>query len=152
MSDKLELTLQQELFCREYLVDLNGKAAAIRAKYSAKTAESQASRLLANPRVSIHLQKLMNERAKRTEINADYVLSTIRDTIERCRQGEPVEVWDHESKSMVKTGEWKFEYPGVLKGCELLGKHLKLWVERMEISGNVNLAEKIAKARARVKK
>ncbi len=37
---------QHELFCQEYLIDLNGTKAAKRAKYSEKTARIQASQLL----------------------------------------------------------------------------------------------------------
>jgi phage terminase small subunit len=44
------LTPKQQRFVAEYLVDLNGKQAAIRTGYSAKTAEQQASRLLSNVR------------------------------------------------------------------------------------------------------
>jgi single-stranded DNA-binding protein len=47
---------RQLLFVHEYLKDLNGKQAAIRAGYSPKTAESQASRLLRNVKV----QNLIN--------------------------------------------------------------------------------------------
>ena len=43
-SSKGALPPQQASFAREYLVDLNGKQAAIRAGYSPKTAEMQASR------------------------------------------------------------------------------------------------------------
>ncbi|WP_198585325.1 terminase small subunit, partial [Escherichia coli] len=39
-----KLTDKQELFAREYLKDLNGTQAAIRAGYSEKTANEQASR------------------------------------------------------------------------------------------------------------
>ena len=43
-----ELNPKQQRFVDEYLIDLNGKQAAIRAGYSEKTAEVQASRLLSN--------------------------------------------------------------------------------------------------------
>ncbi len=42
----MSLTPKQELFVREYLVDLNATQAAIRAGYSADTARQQGSRLL----------------------------------------------------------------------------------------------------------
>lgn len=46
-----KLTPKQRLFIHEYLVDWNGKQAAIRAGYSKKTAEVQACRLLRNAQV-----------------------------------------------------------------------------------------------------
>lgn len=70
----MALTAKQQLFVHEYLVDLNAKQAAIRAGYSAKTAEQQASRLLSNVKVQDAVQEAMNERSKRTEITVDRVL------------------------------------------------------------------------------
>lgn len=47
----MSLNPKQQRFVEEYLVDLNGTQAAIRAGYSPKTAEVQASRLLSNAKV-----------------------------------------------------------------------------------------------------
>ena len=52
MTDTAPLTPKQDQFVKEYLVDLNATQAAIRAGYSAKTANEQGSRLLANAKVS----------------------------------------------------------------------------------------------------
>ncbi len=51
--DKLlaELPKKQQRFVQQYLLDPNGKQAAIRAKYSERSAEVQASQLLRNPKV-----------------------------------------------------------------------------------------------------
>ena len=49
----------QQLFIMEYVVDLNGKQAAIRAGYSAKTAEVQASRLLSHVKVQAAIRKAL---------------------------------------------------------------------------------------------
>lgn len=73
----MELTPKQLLFCKEYLIDLNGTQAAIRAGYSKKTAEVQASTLLRNPKVKNYVQKLMDKRSDRIEITADRVLQEI---------------------------------------------------------------------------
>lgn len=68
---------RQEEFCRQYLIDLNGKQAAIRAGYSARTAEFQASRLLSNVKVQDYLQHVQAEARKRTDITRDEVLSEL---------------------------------------------------------------------------
>lgn len=81
------------------------------------------------------MAELKAAQSKRLEITADYVLTTIRDTVERCRQGVPVTEFNRDTKCMEPTGEWKFEHQGVLKGCELLGKHLKLFTEKHEHTG-----------------
>lgn len=54
----MALTDKQEMFCREYLVDLNATQAAIRAGYSDKTARSQANRMLTNVDIEKRIQEL----------------------------------------------------------------------------------------------
>lgn len=68
------LNAKQLCFVLEYLVDLNATQAAIRAGYSAKTAQEQGARLLSNAMVKAEIQKGMAEREKRTEITQDKVL------------------------------------------------------------------------------
>jgi phage terminase small subunit len=68
------LSPKQEQFCREYMVDLNGTQAAIRAGYSPKTANEQAAALLAKPSIKSRISELQEVREKRTCITADRVL------------------------------------------------------------------------------
>jgi phage terminase small subunit len=70
----ITLSVLQKRFVEEYLIDLNGKAAAIRAGYSPKKADAQASQLLGNPRVKLAVERAMAERSRRTGISADRVL------------------------------------------------------------------------------
>jgi phage terminase small subunit len=130
-----KLTPKQQCFVDEYLVDLNGARAARAAGYSARSAEAQASRLLTNAKVAAALSAAMVGRSKRVEITADFVLTAIRDTVARCQQAEPVMMRNSDGE-LVATGEYKFDAQGVLRGCELLGKHLGLYVERRIISGD----------------
>jgi len=58
------LSEKQKKFCREYLKDFNGTQAAIRAKYSKKTANEQASRLLANVNISSYIKELTEKIAQ----------------------------------------------------------------------------------------
>lgn len=132
---EVKLTPKQLAFCNEYLIDLNGTQAAIRAGYSEKTANEQASRLLANVSVANFIQLNMNKRAEKTGITAEYVLETIKSTIARCSQAEPVLINGEPS------GEYKFDAANTLKGCELLGKHLKLFSDKIELSGNVQITK-----------
>lgn len=67
-------TRRRSLFVKEYLVDMNGGKAAIRAGYSAASARSIACELLAIPSVRDAIDKAMEERAQRTGITADKVL------------------------------------------------------------------------------
>lgn len=73
----MALTPQQERFAQEYILDLNGTQAAARAGYSPKTANEQAGRLLANVSVRTRIKELQAERAGRSEVNADRVLTQL---------------------------------------------------------------------------
>lgn len=70
----MALTPKQRRFVDEYLIDLNATQAAIRAKYSAKTAQEQSARLLSNVMVQSAIQQRMKDREARTEITQDKVL------------------------------------------------------------------------------
>jgi phage terminase small subunit len=68
------LTPKQLLFCQEYMKDLNGTQAAIRAGYSENTAYSIAGENLNKPEIQDKIAELKAARAARCEITADMVL------------------------------------------------------------------------------
>lgn len=105
-----ELTAKQERFVQEYLIDLNGKQAAIRAGYSPATAESQASRLLTYAKVSEYLKQKAQTVADKLGITAEYVL-------------EATKAVHEQSKPLVH----KADAGVALKALDFMGKHLKLW-------------------------
>ena len=51
-----KLSAKRQRFAEEFLVDLNGKQAAIRAGYSPRSAEVTASRLLSDANVQVSVQ------------------------------------------------------------------------------------------------
>ena len=71
------LNEKQKRFVSEYIIDLNAKQAAIRAGYSPKTAEVQASRLLSLVKVQTEISKAMEDRGKRTGVTQDRVLAEL---------------------------------------------------------------------------
>jgi phage terminase small subunit len=90
-------------FVEEYLIDLNGTQAAIRAGYSIKTARTIAYELLAKPEVQEAVATAKSARAARTEITADSVMRELAiiafaDTGDFAR-------WDSGTVSMVPS-EW----------------------------------------------
>lgn len=64
-------------FVREYLVDLNGTQAAIRAGYAPKSAAQTADDLLRIPQVAAEIANAMADRARRTEITQDRVIKEV---------------------------------------------------------------------------
>ncbi|KGH27025.1 terminase small subunit [Comamonas testosteroni] len=73
----MALTPKQERFVAEYLIDLNATQAAIRARYSARTAASQGERLLRNVEVDTAIKAAMKAREQRTHITQDRVLQEL---------------------------------------------------------------------------
>lgn len=77
MSDERP-TPKQQRFVDEFLRDLNGTQAAIRAGYSARTAESQAWRLLRNARVAAAIQRRREQLAKQAEVSQERIIEELR--------------------------------------------------------------------------
>lgn len=73
----MTLNEKQKRFVEEYLVDLNATQAAIRAGYSKKTAYSMGQRLLKKVEIQAAIQGAIENRAKRTEITQDRVLTEL---------------------------------------------------------------------------
>ena len=80
--DTPKLTDKQQMFCKEYLIDLNATQACIRAGYSEKTANRIASENLSKLVIQEEISRLKLEREKRVKLTADKVLNDI----ERVRQ------------------------------------------------------------------
>ena len=136
----MSLTDKQQRFVEEYLVDCNATQAAIRAGYSKRTAAQIGHELLEKTLVAQAIKDAQQKRTDRIEVTQDYVLSTIVDTVERCKQSSPV--LDRKGEQvMTETADgnlaaaYAFNPNAVLKGSELLGKHLGMFVERHEHTG-----------------
>jgi phage terminase small subunit len=74
-----QLTPKQRAFCEQYLIDLNGTQAAIRAGYSPKTAGDQAAQLMAQQHVRDEIQRLTAARAADLSIEGKEVLRILWD-------------------------------------------------------------------------
>ncbi|WP_324623080.1 terminase small subunit [Delftia lacustris] len=73
-TDAQALTARESKFIDEFLVDLNGTQAAIRAGYSAKTARQIASENLSKPHIQVAIAEARKQQQERTQITADAML------------------------------------------------------------------------------
>ncbi len=144
-----KLTAKQEMFVQEYLVDLNATQAAIRAGYSAKTANVIGPENLAKPCIAELIVKAKAERMAEIKIDAAYVLRQAVKLHERCMQQEPVK--DRDGREI---GEYKFEHAGAAKGLEIIGKHVdvKSFDNSVDVNLKGDLASMIEAARKRAAK
>lgn len=128
-----KLNAKQEMFCKEYLIDLNGTQAAIRAGYSEKTATATASRLLTNVNVLARVKELKEKRAEGLELDAYWVLKRLKDISDRAMQAQPVMEWDYTENKLVETGEYQFDSTGANKATELIGKHIGMFDPKLPL-------------------
>jgi len=158
-----KLTDKQAMFVKEYIIDLNATQAAIRAGYSENSARQIASTMLSNHNIQDAIQKEMDKRSKRTEITQDRVLKElaligfmdIRKAFDAKGQllsipDMPEEVAraiggiDHQ---VIGTGDDQIGLTSKIKiidkkgSLELLGKHLKLFTDKTEVSGALGVVD-----------
>lgn len=153
------LNAKQIRFCEEYLIDLNGSAAAIRAGYSKKSSRVIASELLDNPEVQTKIKELMDSRSEKTEIKAGEVLKEIHhsamvdvtDAFDIKGKVKPFSQMNPElrkSIASVKMNDYgeitEIKFNPKMKALELLGKHLGLFNEKLEIKADESLESLLA--------
>lgn len=132
---------KHERFCQEYVIDYNGAQAAIRAGYEEKSARKQASRLLTNADILARVRELQSEQVKRLAVSQDYVVMQLIDTYNCCREPSPVKEYDAASGEWVETGMYQFDSKGALRALELLGKHLGMYNDKLQVSGGINTGQ-----------
>lgn len=163
------LTPKQRRFCEEYVVDNNGKQAAIRAGYSAKSAEVHASRMLSNAKVQEYVAELKLQIAERNGVTVDRVVQelaniafgTIGAFFRILSDGTPVLDMTGATAEQIATlseisteeyvvGKGEDAQPAIrvkikqhskLKALELLGQHLGMYKTKLDVnhSGGVEI-------------
>lgn len=138
-----KLTDKQQRFVEEYLIDLNATQAAIRAGYSAETARQIGAENLSKPVIQDAIQEAQNKRSERVQISQDDVLRDLMELRDMCMGRKSVIVTDtvknnQEGKVItVDNHIYAFEPAGANKTLELIGKHLGMYTQKVELSGSV---------------
>lgn len=146
------MTQKQKRFIEEYLIDLNATQAAIRAGYSPDTAKSIGSENLTKPDIQARIARAMAERSRRTGVNADRVVMELAkiafvnandvidpDTATVRADALPEDTAAIQSVKVKTFGEDGLEreikMADKLKALELLGRHLGMFKDKVELSG-----------------
>ncbi len=176
------LTAMQEAYCQSYIkTPENQSQAAIDAGFSPNTAAVKASVMMRDERIQKRIAELMEERNKRMRVSADYVLMRlveidqmdVIDILDDDGGLKPISQWPKvwrtslsamdinrirmagkDDEDDIESTLQKIKWPDKVKNLELIGKHVDVnaFKERLEVSGTVTIAERMAKARDRVKK
>lgn len=172
MSKEKKLTDKEQRFVQEFLVDLNRTKAAERAGYSDKSARQIGSELMAKPHVQDAVEQALAARSARTQVSADRVIRELAKVgfvnmkdLATWEDGRPalrdsgdiaeedaaaIKSFSYSSSSGETNSEsFSFQTHDKVRALELLGKHLKLFVDRVEHDITVGLAEKLESARQR---
>jgi phage terminase small subunit len=163
MPKLLGLTLKQRKFAAEYIVDLSGYRAAIRAGYPASRARQTASELLANPDVRAEIAELQAEVMERTRSSAEAVI----EGLQRIAFFDSARVFD-QSGNLIHPRDWperdrmalssfdvvirnvsagdgiqdkvaKVKLADRLAALELLAKHHGLMIEKQQIDQTMTI-------------
>ena len=131
----MALTDKQTKFVDEYLVDLNATQACIRAGYSAKTADRIGPELLGKTCVAEAVKAAMEKRSKRVQRTADDVMRDLA----AIRADAMQIVHDKDGNAVM------LDKPSAIKTLELEGKHLAMWTDKQQLSGDVGLTVKVTR-------
>ena len=127
-----KLTAKQQRFCDEYLIDLNASQAAIRAGYSSKYANTNASKLLKITTIKDFLAQRMAEKESQLIADQDEVLKYLTSVMRGQSKASVVVVestgdFTSAAREMEKAPDEKER----LKAAELLGKRYGLYTDKV---------------------
>ena len=150
------MTEKQKIFADEYLIDLNATRAYHTAYPSVKkeqTAAQAGSRMLRNVKVAEYIAERMEERQKRTEITQDMVLQelaaiafaratdyvSVRDGMVQVKDTDQLSDSQIAAIAGIKETQNGIEVKlgSKEKTLELLGRHLGMWNDKINVEGQV---------------
>jgi len=131
----MALTDKQAKFVDEYLIDLNATQAAIRAGYSANRASEIGYQQLRKTTVQEAIAEAMENRSKRVQRTADDVMRDLA----AIRADAMQIVHDKDGNAVM------LDKPSAIKTLELEGKHLAMWTDKQQLSGDVGLTVKVTR-------
>lgn len=156
----VKMTDKQKRFCDEYLIDMNGAQAAIRAGYSKKTAKQIATENLSKPYLREYIDKRMAEKEAALIADQDEVMKYLTAVMRRVKAEHVVVTCTEETSSYVPDAEGKMrkqtvkketpkivEIPARLqdsnKAAELLGKAYGIYTDKVDADVDMNLNIKV---------
>jgi phage terminase small subunit len=152
MKEK-KLTPKQKAFAREYVKEGNGTQAAIKAGYSKNTAQEIAYENLRKPQIKEVIEAKQAVLAEKAQVSAEFVINNFLEILNFNKQVEEFTQGDGEN---VRVKKKMIDAQAALKASELLGKHLGLFVDKLQVTGKdgkdlipieerkTNLARKLA--------
>lgn len=131
----MALTDKHMNFVNEYMKDMNGAAAYLRAGYkcSEDAARVNASRLLTNDNIKAEIATRQAKLQEESGISVQWVLQNLKYLAERCMTPEPLA--DKDGNIV----EWRFDSSGANKALESIGKHLGMFTDKLKLEGEIGV-------------
>jgi phage terminase small subunit len=129
----MSLTKLQQAFVRAYMETGDATEAVRKAGYSADRAQITGCELIKNVEIQREIGRLMNARLAKVSLSSDDVIAELQNIIATCKAAG--------------SGAWQIS--GRLKAAELLGRYFKMFTERVEISVDEDLIQRLEAGRKR---
>ncbi len=169
------LTHKQRRFVEEYLLCASATQAAIRAGYSARSAQVTSSRLMDDPAILKAIEEGQAARSERTAVDADFLLQRLFEEIE----ADLADIYDEDTGDLLPPHQWppvwrrglvagveieaitadgvevgkvkKVKLSDRVRRIEALGRHVSVQAFRdnVRIEGVSDLAERLRRAGSR---
>lgn len=142
----MKLTEKQKRFADYYIETGNATEAAVRAGYSKKYANTNASKLLQNTTLKSYIDERLKQMDKKRVATAEEVMKYLTSVMRGETQSEVVVVENvgdfmSEARTMNKAPDEKER----LKAAELIGKRYGIWTDKqnIEVQGAVTFIDDI---------
>lgn len=169
------LTHKQRRFVEEYMLCASATQAAIRAGYSARSAQVTSSRLMDDPTILKAIEEAQAARSERTKVDADLLLQRLFEEIE----ADLADIFDEDTGDLLLPHEWppvwrrglvagveieaitadgvevgkvkKVKFSDRMRRIEALGRHVSVnaFRDNLRFVGLSDLAERLLRARSR---
>lgn len=162
-GDRRNLTVKQQNFAQEYLVDFNAGQAAIRAGYSKRSARVKGCELLKDPRIKAIVEKRLEELSERVKITQEQVVEELvkiakADMSDFATWGpegvqfkDSAELRPEDTAAVAEVSQTITEHGGTrrirlhdkLKALELLGRYFSMFNDNVNLKSDVKINVKI---------
>jgi phage terminase small subunit len=127
---------KHESFCQAYVSDpeRNASRAYLKVYPTCNNPDKTASLLLKKLEVRARVVELTEPAANRVGLNEEWVLKELVRTYKKSHEPQEIEEWVDGEK--VGTGVFEFDSKGATKCLELIGKHLRMYTDRVDHTTN----------------
>lgn len=144
------LNEKQKAFCREYIKDFNATQAAIRAGYSARSANRIASKLLTKHDIKEHVEQLKHEAAVKSRVTPEWILSKLEQVVQMGLGEEQTDVVVKENvapgiSNTMSQKMTKADLAAAKSALDLLGRYHGIFTDKQQVEHSGQIIKRVIK-------